>query len=638
MSNINQIYMRIHRYILFDLRKWMDNRIYIKSSLSELGKLYYFQVLNEVKGANKDHINTVITNLGKRDTTYQKPTDYYLSLCEIIGIKKPPKDTLKEVKKVYNDIFEKQYKCVIGKFNAEIKCIESKIKSIESQKERIMNSPLRKRLERDLAFDEKELENFEVQKRESESRIETLKYEQEYVEKKLMEYCDIHNRHSVSLALKKTALELCGDTVYTVVSLFSVYKNIIEIFEDDIERPYALFFRIKTYLIAAEANELLYRNRFNKNFNVEKEYKKFMEKCPKFDDLNRIKNTDITRYNQMLDQIINDYNIIPKTKTIIQSCVSLRKRKGLLLRIVELFTQNEIELFNSIVPVQIEGVFADYLKETTIFDRFSHLEVYPKAVLRDKIDHLVEKDHNMYPEAVAYYKYYFNNMIRNRIAHGKYIGNTTDFVKDIVFSKELLLDFSMVVYMSSRNSESDKMYRFIHGYENYYKKLLSGKGTNLLYKPLLNDLTKEKFIMDYDQIERYNPMQVVYWLVNPYYEAIYCEVSNDNHLLQLRQVFLSEGFWNYVLEELERIEKKGFNYIHIDKGFVAIVNGLFGCNISPATKALLGKVHAKLKIIVKQQDISQSYMTNKNEKSTIAFRLTKQKLVKWKKHLLQKSE
>ena len=613
MLTFEQICKDIHQYILFDIQEWMDFRIFIKTSKSELGKLYYFHVLSVIKGATQKHLNTVIKNLGKRDIVYQQSSDYYSSLCDIIGIEKLPKNSLQEVKQKYHDVFEKQYKQVIIKFNLEIKQIKSEIKNIESQKASILNSPLRKRFERDLAVDEEKLERLELSKREAESRIETLEYEKGYVEEKLLEFCDIYNQQSIICAQKKAAIKICRDSFYTAELLFSSYKDIIEIFEDNIDRPYALFFRIKIYIIVAEANKLVYKNKYNKQFDAEKEYADYLGKCPKFDELSQMKHSDLNKYNQMLDQLIEDYSIVSKIKAIVQSCVCLRKRRGLLLKVLELFTQKETELFNSIVPVQIEGIFADYLKETTIFRRFSNFDIYPKAVLREKIDFLVEKDCSIYPEAVAYFKYYFNNLIRNRIAHGKYTGNAADLVNDEIFSKELLLDMGMVIYMSSRNSESDKMYQFVHDYQDYYSKIITSQGINPLYRPLLNDLTKEKTIMDYDQIERYDSMQVVYWLVNPYYEAIYQEVANDNHLIQLRQVFLSEDFWKYVLKQLEEVEKKGFNYLHFDNEFIAIINGLFSCNISPTTKTVLGKVHAKLKIIVGWERNEKLYSANNSK-------------------------
>ena len=162
MLTFEQICKDIHQYILFDIQEWMDFRIFIKTSKSELGKIYYFHVLSVIKGATQKHLNTVIKNLGKRDIVYQQSSDYYSSLCDIIGIGKLPKNSLQEVKQKYHDVFEKQYKQVIIKFNLEIKQIKSEIKNIESQKASILNSPLRKRFERDLAVDEEKLERLEL--------------------------------------------------------------------------------------------------------------------------------------------------------------------------------------------------------------------------------------------------------------------------------------------------------------------------------------------------------------------------------------------------------------------------------------------------------------------------------------------
>ena len=67
MNGFNEICMKIHQYILFNLQNWLDYRIFIKSSKSELGKLYYYHVLNMVKGATQKHLDVVIKKLGKKD-------------------------------------------------------------------------------------------------------------------------------------------------------------------------------------------------------------------------------------------------------------------------------------------------------------------------------------------------------------------------------------------------------------------------------------------------------------------------------------------------------------------------------------------------------------------------------------------
>ena len=104
----------------------------------------------------------------------------------------------------------------------------------------------------------------------------------------------------------------------------------------------------------------------------------------------------------------------------------------------------------------------------------------------------------------------------------------------------------------------------------------------------------EKTIADYDAIERYRPIQVAYWLVNPYYEKIYGQVDDKKDLLDLRNEFLSKEFWDYVLQRLNCVISQGYDYLGINMEFLSVVKGLFSCDISPEVKQVLQKVNAAL--------------------------------------------
>lgn len=237
-------------------------------------------------------------------------------------------------------------------------------------------------------------------------------------------------------------------------------------------------------------------------------------------------------------------------------------------------------------------MFADFLKDTTIFRRFTRLELYAGAVLREKIKYLQDVNSDIYPEAVEYFMFYFNNIIRNKVAHGNYKSIFKDSTQAEIFAIEVILDMNMIVYMLSRKSETEKMYRFISGYQNYYKKVI--KSEHPCFGALLNDLMGDKIISNYDSIEKYRPIQVAYWIVNPYYEEIYETVGNKKELLELRNQFLSKEFWIYVLNVLNDIIEMGYDYKRINMEFISIVNGLFRCNITNEVKEVLGEVNAAL--------------------------------------------
>ena len=220
------------------------------------------------------------------------------------------------------------------------------------------------------------------------------------------------------------------------------------------------------------------------------------------------------------------------------------------------------------------------------------MDIYTNAVLKDKIKLLEDHNCNIYPEAIEYFKFYFNNLIRNKIAHGKYSSTSTSLDSSI-FAHELLMDLCTLVHMIIRRSETEKMYRFIHGYKSYYEKFSTGD-KNPVFEPLFNDMTGNKTIHTYDTLENYRPIQVTYWLINPYYEKIYGQVDDTAELLALRNDFLSKEFWEFVLERLNNIISTGWDYIFISDEFLSVVKGLFKYNLSFDVRKILGNVHASL--------------------------------------------
>ena len=185
-------------------------------------------------------------------------------------------------------------------------------------------------------------------------------------------------------------------------------------------------------------------------------------------------------------------------------------------------------------------------------------------------------------------------MIRNKIAHGRYKGNQNEQIQDEIFANELILDMGMLVHMLSRKSETEKMYRFVHGYKKHYEQVIRSSEEHQCFGALFNDMIGEKTIADYDTIERYRPIQVAYWLVNPYYEKIYGQVDDKKDLLELRNEFLSKEFWDYVLQRLNCVISQGYDYLGINMEFLSVVKGLFSCDISAEVKQVLKKVNAAL--------------------------------------------
>lgn len=464
---------RIFTYISGDLRKWIDEGIFSNTSMEQLGDFYYNHILSVVEDSDTVLLNSVIRTIAPRDIEFACTEDYYLGLCRILGIKKLPSVMLVDVQKEYDELFVQKHTLVMQKYQSEMVRLDAELYRLKAASVAVKNATPSYSFMRDISTDEMRLYELCSECNALRTRKEMLEFAVEYMNSKLMEFCDMQDVASVNNAIMEETLKLSKEDIYGANFSFSSYRDYLEIVEDDINRPYAIFFKVKIYVIIENAKKN-YRNSSYTKSDEEAidEFKAYLAQIPKIDDLNLYKNSDPNAYNIALEKLITDYELIDELKQKLELSVCLRERKGVLLKAVELYSRGEFEVFNNILPIQIEGMFADFLRDTTTFLRFTNMDIYANAVLKDKIRYLQEVKSDIYPEAVEYFMYYFNNMIRNRIAHGRYSGNTEESIQDEIFSKELILDVCMLVHMLSRKSETEKMYRFIHGYQSYYRKVI----------------------------------------------------------------------------------------------------------------------------------------------------------------------
>lgn len=293
--------------------------------------------------------------------------------------------------------------------------------------------------------------------------------------------------------------------------------------------------------------------------------------------------------------MINKYGVASVLKEKIKNCVSIGGRKAILLKAIALFESGDFDIFNNIIPIQLEGLFSDYLKDGSVFYRFTNLNIYPQAVLREKITYIKNLGLDIFPEAVMYFNFYFNNLVRNKIAHGNYTYDTDDSAT--AFAIEMILDLNYLIHMLSRKSETEKMYRIIDRYKAYMSSYFNKP--NHHFEFLFNDLIKTRTHFEHGSVERFRPMQFAYWLVNPYYEEIFARVGDAAKLRELRSDFLSNDFWLFVFGKLDEIIKTGYDFKHIDREFYSIVKALFACDLTDETKKTLAKVNAVLSQIEK---------------------------------------
>lgn len=585
----NKICRKIHLYLVDVLGKSAEPDIFMQTSLSQLGK-YYFDKMFDVDNANDSLVKTVIRTIAPRNLKFESIDDYYMGCCKILGIEKLPRVQFDAIKEQYDELIGERYTSLVSRIDSEIQNINQDLRTTHDRIKDLQRKKSTYSLVHDLSDDETEVLACAKKCNSLRTRKSIIQFEKQHLQQSLSEFINCENVEEVNGELRKRALHLSTDTIFTAEMEFSSYRSIIEIIEDDLDRPYVLFFKIKIYVIGEKARKNFYMTSYTKTDEESiSDYQNFISKVPAIDDLNSQKEENKETYLQNLKKIVSDYALFEEVKGMIDESVCLRNRKDILSKCLDLYQSGEFEMFNHVVPIQIEGMFADYLMDSTTFRRFSKLEMYTSAVLQEKIQYLLDIGDEIYTEVVEYFMYYFNNIIRNKIAHGNYRSIFKDVIDAEIFSVELLLDMCTLIYMTIRKSETEKMHRFIRGYQKHYADRIAGEHPH--FGALFNDVIGQKTIHSYDTIERYRPLQVAYWLINPYYERIYEAVEDKTDLLELRADFLSKDFWEYVLDKLNNVISEGFDYLSINDEFGAVVKALFKCNIGCDVKAVLGKVN-----------------------------------------------
>lgn len=113
------------------------------------------------------------------------------------------------------------------------------------------------------------------------------------------------------------------------------------------------------------------------------------------------------------------------------------------------FEDKDYRVFVNLISVQIEALFYDLLIDTNMFDNFRRIELFNNKVLKEKINTLGEE---VFVDITEYFSTYFNNLIRNAIAHGRETVPNMPNDQE-AFALELLLDLNSLLFLFSRKSE-----------------------------------------------------------------------------------------------------------------------------------------------------------------------------------------
>lgn len=246
----------------------------------------------------------------------------------------------------------------------------------------------------------------------------------------------------------------------------------------------------------------------------------------------------------------NSSTAIENIKHNISNSICLSKRKKIIEKIINGIENKDYEVVINILPIQIEGLFKDFLEYSLMYEYCQDIEVYNKIMnidLGKKIDFGIKKNLNIFFDTIAYFKYYFNSLIRNNVAHGNYdflIDNVKD-IKSEIFALELLYDLNSIIHTISETNEIDTAQKYIEETFDRIKKSEKYNESNM--NCLINDLngTRERFNLSKFKsglFVSYEATRILYWIFNPLYEKYF---DNDK-LKSIRNLIISSQFFLYI--------------------------------------------------------------------------------------------
>lgn len=582
----------IYRFIIEELIKDISDEVFNCNSFEELGEYYFKKITSSVPNSKPDDIIMVLDSLAEQQGKHLKcDAAYYSFLCEMIRLIRVPKDALFDVNDEYHAVFEDRYNEIKKKYDSAIAGIQQQQSVITSMINGIGNQAYD--FMRDITSDIETLRTYYRKQNELRTQESILNDNFNYYKERLFEYCDFDDEDAVIEKNRKIAIE-CSLSIFQeehIEDRFLVYKQFASACENILDNYNNFFFDIKVLPFILQTYRIICSFSLSQEEKEEK-YKDAIECLHKERDaLSKTKSSDLEKYNKELNEYISCHSILELIKDYVKSLVCLDERRNILNQIVKFYDdKNYIQLINTI-PIQIEGIFSDLQNDIKSFDRFSHCKITPSADLKEKVNQIQD---SIPFEYALYYKHYFNNLIRNIVAHGRIIGKG-DTIKDEVLAKELILDFHSLLYMVSRNSEAEKMYRFINGYIKRISILSSSR--EKCFMALYNDLIGERVFLDYDSVDKYSPVKVVFWIVNPYYEKLYNfkAEEGDTSLYELRKLLLSKEFWEYAKEQTKKYCEWHWHEEAL-RMLSRIIKGLLSCDESKETKDIMIDILKILKL------------------------------------------
>lgn len=563
----NKVCMSVRKYIYIILNE-DDDLIFSKRSMDSLGKYLFNKIRKRVSCATNKLIKKEIFRY-KRKTSSE---NCFLELLNQTGIKILPKDALASVKKDY-EIVEKRYKSYKSAFNRKLVFLQNEDNKLKANEIKIKHKPYNKvPLTRDLTDEIECLHAYFAERERIRSYKEIIEFDEKYLSTCWVEEFGDGSLDALNRYFKQKAKSIFMGS-QSRYNIFNVQLQRIYAAEANLKDELILFYKAKLIplyekIMLANLSKHFSQELKGEDYDITKELKII----PHIDDLIDAKINDKFKYLNLLEKLFKDFSLITELCKSINKFIVKTKRKELLVECISLFKNKKYDLLINLLPIQIEGLFYDLLIDSTSYQILNGIDIFEKPTLREKLNLLNEKIHI---DIYEYFYFSFNNLIRNVVAHGR--ADILDDTELEIFAYELMLDLNCLMHYFVQKSEFMRMRILLQSFDNN-----NASNTKIDYKKknyarLFETIIKKRYIsVVHFGVEKFEPMQSLYWIVNPTYERRYCSIYGSEDIKTVRRILYSIEFWIYVNDKILECIESGYDYIGIEKSFNKILDVLLG--------------------------------------------------------------
>ena len=584
-----------------------DSEMFQFEEIEDIGKYLCSKALGSVKDINLNIVKIAIKQMSYY--SYNKrpcPTNdrqYYREICDYHELKKIPKEIYQQAKSLYQDVFIISYPALKEKIETLIRQTEAEQQKISEDTEQIIaavngNHSLFKTMDnnmRRLAQNEiRDKELSSLYKNGPHGSTGVLTYTLNRLERFLKTFCgEISDQEKADGKLREISIRCAFSNMLNIEDYFLPYQSVLRqmnslLYEEPIATLQNIFYHVK-FIPFVEKIQRKYQKQImaakeDERDSIASEMRHEEETHPMHPmNLMDCAQKSLADYADVLEQHLTQS--VGSIRVALNRSACLRKRRAVIEHCLDMIERREDELVINLLPVQMEGLFADLLEYTTSCKYIGNVKLYNslfKLELVEKIERGGDCDINMPFETTAYFKYYFSSVIRNTVAHGNYLllaescgvhgehwnENENEGTVRRILALELLLDLNYLISVISEINEIDTARRYIECAAEQCARAEDGN-REILYECLFRDLNETRNRLNVSKYKfgvfvTYDAQQILFWIFNPYYE----QYLDADALSTVRNMVCSVQFWKYIQDYLEKSRGGRWNKDKFDNNIV----------------------------------------------------------------------